>query len=162
MKLFIYILFFLLFSVIISCDKNNSGIPENQQNEFKEKLLKLVNEVRTSGCNCAGEYQAPVDEVVWNDTLAKVAYNHSVDMDENNYFSHTDLNGGSPGDRMRDAGYSWTTYGENIANGYTDEEAVIEGWLKSPGHCKNIMNGNFKEMGVGKSGTYWTQVFGKR
>jgi uncharacterized protein YkwD len=54
------------------------------------------------------------------------------------------------------------TYGENISNGYKTEQSVIEGWIKSAGHCRNIMNPNVKEMGVAREGDYWTQVFGTR
>ena len=44
--------------------------------------------------------------------------------------------------------------------GYSDERAVIQGWLSSPAHCANIMNPHVKEMGVAHKGKYWTQVFG--
>ena len=100
--------------------------------------------------------------VTWNDKLAKAAYDHSVDMKLNDYFSHTGLNGSNPGQRITAAGYIWKTYGENIANGYASEQAVMNGWLGSEGHCKNIMNGSFKEMGAGREGNYWTQIFGAR
>jgi len=53
-------------------------------------------------------------------------------------------------------------YGENIGMGYKNEKEMVEGWLKSPGHCKNIMNKGYKEMGVAKVGSYWTQTFGAR
>jgi uncharacterized protein YkwD len=46
--------------------------------------------------------------------------------------------------------------------GYTTEKQVVDAWLKSPGHCKNIMNKNYKEMGVARVGTYWTQTFGTK
>ena len=97
--------------------------------------------------------------VTWNDKLAKAAYYHSVEMKSNDYFSHTGLNGSNAGQRITAAGYTWKTWGENIANGYTTEQAVVSGWLSSEGHCKNIMGINFKEMGVGRQGNYWTQVF---
>jgi uncharacterized protein YkwD len=80
-------------------------------------------------------------------------------MNKNNYFSHTGLDGSSPGDRITRVGYNWRAYGENIAKGYTSEQAVMNGWLQSEGHCKNIMSSNVKEMGVGRDGNYWTQVF---
>jgi uncharacterized protein YkwD len=54
----------------------------------------------------------------------------------------------------------WKTYGENIANGYGTEQAVMTAWLASEGHCKNIMSSSFKEIGAGREGNYWTQVFG--
>jgi uncharacterized protein YkwD len=77
-------------------------------------------------------------------------------MDRKNYFNHINKDGKSPGDTLFDAGYQWATYGENIAKGYSTEESAIQGWLNSPGHCRNIMNPSFKEMGIGTSGPYWT------
>ncbi len=64
-------------------------------------------------------------------------------MKTNNYFSHTGLNGSTAGQRITAAGYTWSAYGENIANGYSSEQAVINGWLGSEGHCKNIMSAEF-------------------
>ena len=63
---------------------------------------------------------------------------------------------------MERQGYNWRTYGENIAKGYANEKDVIEGWINSEGHCRNIMNPNFQEIGIGKEGEYWTQVFGTK
>ncbi|MGN7822171.1 CAP domain-containing protein [Chitinophaga sp. 22536] len=125
-------------------------------------LLSLVNDVRSKGCNCGGDQMPPVGPVTWNDLLEKAAYNFSVDMQTNNFFSHTSPSGSTPGSRLDAVGYNWNTYGENIAQGYMTEQSVIQGWINSPGHCKNIMNGNFKEMGVGKAGNYWTMDLGRR
>jgi uncharacterized protein YkwD len=83
-------------------------------------------------------------------------------MYTNNYFNHTGLNGSSAGDRIIAAGYAWRSFGENIAKGYSTEQSVMDGWIRSEGHCKNIMNPGFKEMGVARVGTYWTQEFGSR
>jgi uncharacterized protein YkwD len=123
------------------------------------KLLDLVNQQRQAGCRCGSTNMPPVAPLRWSDQLAQVAAAHSQDMNRQNYFSHTGRDGSSPGDRLTRAGYAWQTYGENIAKGYANEEAVISGWLNSEGHCKNIMNERFKEMGVGKNGDYWTQIF---
>jgi uncharacterized protein YkwD len=79
-----------------------------------------------------------------------------------NYFSHTAKDGSDPGTRITKAGYTWRAYGENIAFGYPDEQAVMDGWIHSEGHCKNIMSPNFKEMGAGRAGDYWTQEFGAK
>jgi uncharacterized protein YkwD len=125
----------------------------------RQKLLNLVNEARGRGCNCGNEYFPPVSPVYWNDKLEIAAVNHSNWMAKNNYLSHPEDNGSTAGDRIKAAGYTWRTYGENIAAGYPTEEEVIQGWLKSEHHCKNIMNGNFKEMGIAASGSFWTQVF---
>ena len=125
----------------------------------KAKMLKLVNEVRKNGYRCGGKKMPPVAPVKWNDKLAKAAYNHSRDMQRNNFFSHTGKNGSNPGQRIKKAGYNWFTYGENVAMGQRSEEAVMKSWLRSKGHCKNIMKKGITHMGVGKSGSYWTQVF---
>jgi uncharacterized protein YkwD len=100
--------------------------------------------------------------LLWNDVLEKAAYHHSADMYQNDYFSHTALDGSNGGVRIQRAGYNWMTYGENIAMGYKNERETVEGWLSSPGHCKNIMNRSFKEMGVARVGNYWTQEFGAK
>lgn len=157
------VLITLLFTTTIftiNCEKlsNYADAPVNPD---KQELLRLVNKVRSSGCNCGGTYYPPAQKVVWNDLLEKAAQNHSDDMDAHNKLDHTGSNGSSAGDRITAVGYSWTTYGENIAVGYPTEEAVIKGWLKSPGHCRNIMNAKVKEMGVATKGAYWTQVFAK-
>ncbi|HTN05787.1 CAP domain-containing protein [Agriterribacter sp.] len=122
-------------------------------------ILDLANEVRAKGCTCGATVMPAVPVLVWNDLLAKAAYNHSNDMQMNNYFSHTSGENTTAGDRIKAVGYNWRAYGENIAMGQTTEQIVLNSWLNSEGHCKNIMNKNFKEMGIGRSGNYWTQVF---
>jgi uncharacterized protein YkwD len=131
-------------------------------NVNKATLLQLVNGIRQSGCNCGSTVMPPVPSITWNDQLATAAFDHSNDMYSNNYFNHAGLNGSSAGDRITAAGYAWKAYGENIAKGYTSEQAVMDGWISSEGHCKNIMSPNFKEMGVARVGNYWTQEFGTR
>ncbi len=165
---------FLASIFFFSCKKSDvitdkdSGTPTNNDsaslvyNVNKTELLQFVNSVRTKGCTCGTTAMPSVGTLVWNDQLAKAAYDHSVDMNVNNYFSHTGLDGSSPGQRITAAGYAWNSYGENIAKGYTNEQAVINAWLGSEGHCKNIMNAGFKDMGVGRMGNYWTQDFGSK
>lgn len=128
----------------------------------KTLLLQLVNSVRKQGCRCGNTYYAPAAAVIWNSQLEQAALAHSNDMYANRYFSHAAQDGSKAADRLDDAGYRWRTYGENIAFGYRSEKEVVDGWIKSPGHCKNIMNGAFKEMAVSRIGDYWTQVFGTK
>jgi Uncharacterized protein with SCP/PR1 domains len=125
-----------------------------------ELLIDLVNEVRASGTTCGNTYYPPVDELVWNDKLEEAAVNHSKNMHENNFFSHESPEGGTLIKRLQEVDYNYSTAGENIAKGYLNEHQVLNDWLESQGHCANIMNGNFKEMGVGRVGDYWTQNFG--
>jgi uncharacterized protein YkwD len=140
-------------------NNNNNGIVYNVN---KATILQLVNDVRKKGCTCGSTLMPPVGAVVWNDQLAKVAYGHSVDMNTHDYFSHTGLDGSNPGQRITAEGYDWSAYGENIAEGYSTEQVVMNAWLSSEGHCKNIMDGGFKDMGVGRDGNYWTQDFGSK
>jgi uncharacterized protein YkwD len=128
----------------------------------KELILKLVNEARRKGVQCGDVWHPPVPPLTWNIQLEAAATLHSADMYQKKYFSHIDGKGNTANARIEKAGYIWLTYGENIAFGYPTEADVVDNWLKSPGHCKNIMNKAFKEVGVGRVGDYWTQNFGAR
>ena len=128
----------------------------------KTKLLQLINEARKKGCNCGDTYYGPAVALSWNEVLEKAAYDHSKDMSSKKYFSHDSPSGTTPDQRIRSAGYKWTVYGENIGLGYPDEDAVVKAWLGSTGHCRNIMNGKYKEIGVAKVNAYWTADFGAR
>ncbi|RAJ01490.1 uncharacterized protein YkwD [Chitinophaga skermanii] len=125
----------------------------------KDTLLYLVNTARAKGCNCGGTIMPPVPPVKWNDLLEYASVAHSKDMYDKGYFDHISLDGKNPGQRIESVGYNWWYYAENIAKGPSTEVVVITGWLNSPGHCKNLMDAKFKEMGVGKYGSYWTQSF---
>jgi len=102
--------------------------------------------------------------VAFDARLASAAQNHANDMLAQNYFSHTGLNGSSPGDRITAAGYNWRTYGENIAQGQSSETTVLQAWTNSPGHHANDINPNFEDFGLGKAGTgsnaRWVLVLG--
>jgi len=129
------------------------------------QALQLVNEVRARGATCGARRFAPAPPLVSSGTLANVAFGHADDMAEHDYFEHSDLNGHSPADRVRAVGYREKVVGENIAYGPKSVEEVVQGWLDSPGHCENIMDPRFAEMGIayatgrsGRHGLYWVQV----
>ena len=165
MKRNILIISFLLLVCAFpsSCQEVNQ-IESNEESSINKGLvLQLINAYRTSGCDCGSEgYFAPATSLIWNDTLELAAKEHSTDMYSNNFFSHTGSDGSSMSDRIKRLGYNWTTCGENIGNGYKNEEQVVKGWINSPGHCRNIMNPNFKETGAARMGDYWTLVLGTR
>ena len=85
-------------------------------------------------------------------------------MVANNYFSHTGSDGSSMTTRVNATGYAWSSLGENIAAGYSGIDAVLAGWMASDGHCANIMDSRFNQVGLvcvpGTSATtynsYWT------
>ena len=89
-------------------------------------------------------------------------------MAANNYFSHTSLDGRTFDQRILNAGYTGSfPLGENIAAGPSTAQAVVDGWMASPGHCANIMSPSFRATGIGYGFSavaayrhYWTQTFG--
>lgn len=85
--------------------------------------------------------------------LQRAARAHSKDMIEKDYFAHGDVGG-----RLNKFGYNWRTYGENIAYGsgsYGEPASIMRSWMNSSGHRANILNKNFREIGVGTyTGTY--------
>lgn len=132
-------------------------------------VLTRVNEVRSQGASCGGVFAPPTHPLTWNDELALAARLHSLDMAEQDYFDHTSLDGRSPWDRIDDAGYTGFAVGENIAVGSETAEEVMQSWMSSPGHCRNIMSSDADELGVGYAYEadstwvhYWTQTFGER
>jgi uncharacterized protein YkwD len=85
--------------------------------------------------------------VAWNGALGDAALAHSTDMARLRYFTHQGKDGRAVGDRALQAGYRWQRIAENIAAGQESGDEAVAGWLASPGHCANIMNGRFTEMG---------------
>ncbi len=147
---------------------SNCFFANNTENAlWQQEMLLLVNKARSKGCNCGNVYYKPTGPVTLQTMLTDAAYQHARDMNRKNYFSHISKNGDDMGDRIKEAGYTpkgfkrWAV-GENIAFGYSDVSSVVADWLKSPLHCKNIMDPEFKEVGFAKSGNYWVQDFGVR
>lgn len=132
-------------------------------NPIQAEVLKLVNERRGLGANCgtAGSFDE-AGPLVSNAVLTDIAQAHSEDMSQRNFFDHVNPDGDGPGERIEASTYEWSTWGENIASGYRTPQEVVDGWMSSDGHCANIMNPAFTEIGVGyePNGSYWTQVFG--
>jgi uncharacterized protein YkwD len=129
------------------------------------RALQLVNEVRARGARCGERSFGPAPPVRLSGTLAGVAFGHANDMARHNYFEHEDLAGHSPADRVRAVGYQEKLVGENIAYGPKSADEVVQGWLDSPGHCENIMDPRFAEMGIAyaagqssRRGLFWVQL----
>jgi uncharacterized protein YkwD len=128
--------------------------PTGGQTPLENEVVELTNAERAEeGCDALR-----VDE-----RLVAAAQGHSADMAERDYFDHDSPEGDGPGERTAEQGYpSWS--GENIAFGYDTAEAVVEGWMDSRGHRRNILNCDSVAIGVGavdsERGIYWTQVFG--
>ena len=119
---------------------------------YEKEVVRLVNKERAN----AGLASLKED---WQ--LARVARYKSEDMQKNGYFSHTSPTYGSPFNMMKSFGITYKTAGENIAKGYKTPDAVVKGWMNSPGHRANILSSSFTHIGVGsvEKGNYWTQMF---
>ncbi|MCA1322286.1 CAP domain-containing protein [Bacillus tianshenii] len=97
--------------------------------------------------------------VAWHEETADVAFMHSKDMNESDYFSHTSPTAGSLSDRLTAGDVPFQYAGENIAAQYVDGIAAVEGWLNSEGHRKTLLNERFTHLGVGVNEKYYTQNF---
>ena len=132
------------------------------QDQFDQQVLNLVNQYRA---------QNGLSALILSQELDQTADKYANRMATGDFFSHNDPNGSTPFTRMRAEGYQYTTAGENIAAGYATPESVVQGWINSPGHRANILNANYKHMGIGyaylanDTGSvnyrhYWVQTFG--
>ncbi|MFC5523682.1 CAP domain-containing protein [Polaromonas jejuensis] len=138
-----------------------------QAGDVQARVLALVNEARTRPRRCGNDSFAAARPLRLNATLHGVADAHAADMARHNYFSHSGRDGSRVAERASRAGYPWRAIGENIAAGQMQADAVVQGWLNSPGHCANIMSPAYTEMGAAfavnnktSAGIYWVQVFG--
>jgi uncharacterized protein YkwD len=148
--------------------------------DYEIELVELTNQERWDN-----GMLPPFKQV---DLLHNSSEGHSESMAINDFFAHCDLDSHThPNDRMQTAGYSYSSWAENIAAGYGTPSAVISGWMSSPGHRANILNASRREIGVGyeysgdqnadrfdENGdctqdnnggpyyNYWTQNFGSR
>ncbi len=136
---------------------------------FQSDAMALVNAHRAAGAQCGAQGSFPAaPALAWNSALTQASLVHSDDMMALNFFSHTGSGGADAGQRATAAGYIWQTWGENIAAGQPSVGSVMAGWMASPGHCANLMNARFRDIGLacvsGGAGntyrTYWTMTLG--
>ena len=141
-----------------------------EQGVVGREILDAVNAARAVPRNCGDRAFGAAAPVAWNAALAAAALAHSRDMAARRHFGHQGSDGSMVASRATRAGYSWRLVGENIAAGQTSAAEAVAGWIESPGHCVNLMNPLFTEMGAGydisraklPGFVYWTQVFGVR
>jgi len=150
------IICFSLGSLFTACSAQDS---DEEILFSRSKMLRLVNEARRSGRYCGEEKFDPAPALKWSTKLEMAAKEHTLDMYERNQLTHTGSDGKQVDSRIMSQKYIWTSCGENVAYGALYEDEVMKEWLASPGHCVNILNPNFREMGAWQTGLYWTQVF---
>jgi uncharacterized protein YkwD len=130
-----------------------------------ERVLRLVNEARAKSRRCGRTTLPAAPPLKSSALLDRAALTHAKDMAAHSLFEHRGSDASLPADRVTRVGYHWRSVGENIASGAADADAVVRGWLDSPGHCTNLMGAQYTEMGVAyvtdpksKAGIYWAQV----
>jgi uncharacterized protein YkwD len=175
-----YVLALGLFFMLVACGEVPQVTPENVPitppvntptalSAELQTLLVLVNEVRGQGYDCgtAGTFAA-AEPLSLDASLSLAAQKHSLDLEATGMTTNMHVTpqgavnytaGMKFTQRIEAENYKWALAGENVAYNFATSQAVLKAWLESPGHCKNIMNPKFSEIGLGKAGAYWTQVF---
>ena len=168
--------------VIVTETKVVSRIPKISLELIKEYLF-AINQARAKEQECgSGNFFPATTPLIWSDKLYKASFEHTNDLVKSQTFSHSGSgtesdwtgyvlgNQSSMRERIETYNYHWQYIGENIGAGTVIDSAekMVEGWLKSPNHCINLMNPNYTEVGmimIKKEGTlythYWTQDFGQ-
>lgn len=136
-------------------DVSPASISGGVEAPVQRQVLALVNENRRRG-GC--------ENLTLDRRLIVAANRHAADMARRGYFAHASPGGDGAGDRVRDAGYRWSRYGENIARGQSSAYEVVDGWMHSPEHRENIMDCRLDQMGIGLAFApddtpYWVQDF---
>ena len=151
-------------SMTTSSSNNTSSDPavsgpvvtsQSSANTYESQVLKIVNAERA---------KKGIKALTLASDVSNCARVKSEDMRDRKYFSHQSPVYGNPFEMLKHFGIKYKTAGENIAKGQKSPEAVMNAWMNSEGHRKNILNANFKEIGIGyvsdsKGTTYWTQQF---
>jgi len=158
MRKIFFIAFIFLFSEMAIAQSENINIKE---------LLTLTNQQRLKYGKKPTKKRAGIQPLVWNSVLAEAAMVQAKYLYNKRKLTHTGPGGSSVGTRTKKLKYKWSCVGENIAKGQESMEEVINDWMHSPGHRRNILDISFQEFGaavlMGKDGQLiWVQVFGTR
>ncbi len=114
-----------------------------------QEFVQLVNAKRRSmGCK----------ELKWDGRIAAIALDHSADMINRHFFSHTNPDRKGPAERLQESnlGFSWAA--ENLVRRAKTAQEAFEAWLGSPEHCRNMLDNRFTRHGVGRVKDRWTHV----
>ena len=118
--------------------------------ERRRRILVLTNRDRK---------KAGVAAVVESRQLTQAAQAKADDMVRRRYFAHSSPDGKTPWTFIAETGYRYRRAAENLASRYRNDEELQAGWMRSSGHRANILNGQFRETGIGIAGSYVVQMF---
>lgn len=151
---------------VILADPFSPPSPQDEA-QVRSELLARTNQARAQARRCGDRQFGPAGPLRLVPALNRTAEIHAADMARHSFFSHTGHDGSQVAQRADRSAYAWRRIGENLAGGQTTAAAAVEGWLASPGHCANLMQPDFTEMGLAyavnlqsSQGVYWVQVLG--
>lgn len=137
--------------------KNTLYAPKNDEMRkgFEMQLFDLTNAARVRHGRSI---------LTWDELASVTARKHSLDMATQDYFSHENLRGESPFDRMKNEGVRFLSAGENLAYGQSSSIFAHEGLMNSKGHRENILIRDYQFLGVGvdfnkKEQPFYTENF---
>ncbi len=144
----------------------NIGFSQAENIDLQE-LLNMTNQQRAKYGKKTTTKRKGAEPLVWNQTLADAAKVQANYLIKKNKLSHTGANGSNVGMRVKKLGYKWIAVSENLAIGQITLKEVIQDWMQSPGHRRNILEPAFTEFGAAvvvssKGQLIWVQVFGSR
>jgi uncharacterized YkwD family protein len=148
-------------SGIIKYDETNKKYIDSSAskvNETAKETARLVNLERA---------KAGLPTLVIDAQLSKITSIKAEDMNKNDYFDHTSPTYGAPWDLAKHFGYTYRSFGENIAYGQRSPAEVVKAWMDSPGHKANILNKSYTNIGAGTAKNsqgriYWVHMFSSK
>lgn len=133
--------------------------PEENLSESEWKEIEKAMEEQIFELTNIYRQRFDLKPLIKDEKVSEVAFLHSKDMYENNYFSHFGLDGSGLKERLEEKDIFYLSAGENIAAQHTDAPAAVEGWLNSEGHREALLNESYTHLGVGVHRLYYTQNF---
>ena len=161
-----------LFGLVVACHSSSPIAPgsvggsgssspsPNLNSAFETQVVSIMNRLRAAGTTCGPTKLPPVPALTMNADLREAAREHSIDMVNRHYFSHTTPEGKTFQQRIQESGYLGPPLGETLAAGQTTPESAVNSWLSSNGHCGLIMDARGMAIGVGFADNHWTAKFG--
>ena len=113
-----------------------------------DELLALVNAQRAAGATCGDELLPPAPPLQWHGAMEAAAADHLQDVATRGVLSHDGSDGSTVGGRLRRHAYAWGGVGENVAAGNRSPVLTLQQWLRSPAHCRTLMQANYRHLGV--------------
>jgi uncharacterized protein YkwD len=136
-------------------DLFGNPLQTREDHAYEARVLQLVNAERA---------KYGLGALVYDRQLDRAAEGHNAQQAATRTMSHDAIGDGDPGSRIAATGFR-KAWGENVAAGQTSPEQVVAEWMASPGHRRNILDADFRRMGVSYSTSadgraFWAQEFG--